>query len=77
MSNVAFGCRALKLTAAVHQFESIDYAIWAARNYGLRLIIPLTGAFEPEISSQRMLTSRCADEHNYCAPTSVRLALRR
>ncbi|KAK4051914.1 hypothetical protein OIV83_002619 [Microbotryomycetes sp. JL201] len=23
-------------------FEAIDYAIWAARNYGLRLIIPLT-----------------------------------
>lgn len=25
------------------QFDTIDYSIYAARNYGLRLLIPLTG----------------------------------
>jgi hypothetical protein len=25
------------------QWDTIDYSIWAARNYGLRLIVPLTG----------------------------------
>ncbi len=35
-----------RLTPLPSQFEPIDYAIWAARNYGLRLIIPLTDEYQ-------------------------------
>ena len=43
--------RRVDLPLTCTQFDSIDYAIFAARNYGLRLIIPLTGASSSLLAS--------------------------
>lgn len=60
------------LPLASPQWDTIDYSIWAARNYGLRLIIPLTGTletfFSPLHSDSSQLTpmSIFADNYAYC-----------
>lgn len=45
------------------QFDSIDYSIWAARNYGLRLIIPLTDNYQyctiPSLQRRLLRTDVC------------------
>lgn len=62
------------------QFDSIDYAIYAARNYGLRLIIPLTGTPHSSVFSigRRADRARPADNYAYCtlaSPLSSSLSL--